>query len=447
MSAVDVIVLILFNGLLVAEIVQFCINSEEYDGVMLVVRPVIVFMIVLLAGDGFWKGLLYSFVWGVMGAALHMLVDEFIAKKRKNAIEDEDIEFVKQAIEAWENTVKDVHPQPKPSTTHTTQSASPQQIIPMKVSSARPKQQTTVETQKTYSVSRPEEFRIENGELKEYMGRAEKLIIPSGVTSIFSVCFSNYKNFYELEIPDSLEEIASSIFSGCKNLEKVKLPRNLKKIGICAFSDCIALREITVPEKLTEIGDFAFAGCESLKKFNFPLGLIRIGKYAFTSTALEQIILPAGVSFVGESAFSGCKRLVNADISSLTYISEKMLDGCGTLRTVRFSPDTTAISAYAFRGCEKLQKIDLPSSVRTIGEKAFACCDALTTVSIPEGITAIECSTFYSCRNLKYIMLPNSVMRIDSEAFMQCSNLEFVSIPTGCVVAPDAFSFCPKLKR
>ena len=50
----------------------------------------------------------------------------------------------------------------------------------------------------------------------------------------------------------------------------------------------------------------------------------------------------------------------------------------------------TSIGEDAFRCCENLTSITIPSSVTSIGDMAFCCCSSLTSITIPTHITNID---------------------------------------------------------
>ena len=48
-----------------------------------------------------------------------------------------------------------------------------------------------------------------------------------------------------------------------------------------------------------------------------------------------------------------------------------------------------AIGSYAFSGCYKVEKIDIPESVMSIGNHAFLDCSSLTDITIPDSVMSI----------------------------------------------------------
>ncbi|MBE7013536.1 MAG: leucine-rich repeat domain-containing protein, partial [Ruminococcaceae bacterium] len=77
----------------------------------------------------------------------------------------------------------------------------------------------------------------------------------------------------------------------------------------------------------------------------------------------------------------------------------------------------TAIDKDAFYGCDSLESIEIPNSVKIIGEGAFRYCYALTSVTISNGVTTIGEEAFEECSSLENIQIPDSVTSIGQWAF------------------------------
>lgn len=61
-----------------------------------------------------------------------------------------------------------------------------------------------------------------------------------------------------------------------------------------------------------------------------------------------------------------------------------------------------------FKGCAKVQTIELPSTIKTIGKQAFYGCALLDDVVIPAGVTAMGDEAFSSCGALRSITFESS---------------------------------------
>lgn len=69
------------------------------------------------------------------------------------------------------------------------------------------------------------------------------------------------------------------------------IPSTVTSIGNMAFSDCTSLLSITIPSSVTSIGDMAFASCHSLSSIAIPNSVTSIGEGAVQAcTNLDTII-------------------------------------------------------------------------------------------------------------------------------------------------------------
>lgn len=87
----------------------------------------------------------------------------------------------------------------------------------------------------------------------------------------------------------------------------------------------------------------------------------------------------------------------------ITEIGSSCFDGNKNLRTVVLPETIEIIENYAFFGCAKLTKINIPYNVTKIGEGAFQCCSQLTYIFIPWLVKEVERYTFWGCVNLREI--------------------------------------------
>lgn len=109
---------------------------------------------------------------------------------------------------------------------------------------------------------------VSGGVLNGYSGSGGEVNIPSTVngekvTAIGAGAFEG-SNITSVSIPSGVTKIGQMSFSDCKNLSSVSLPSTLTSIGDCAFDGCSSLNTITIPDSVTNIGDDAFDGCNNL---------------------------------------------------------------------------------------------------------------------------------------------------------------------------------------
>ena len=157
-----------------------------------------------------------------------------------------------------------------------------------------------------------EEFVIENGVLKKYLGTGGEVIFPDGITEIGDWTFLNCNALTEVTIPEGVTKIGSNAFLDCKNLKTVILPDSLRIIGLKAFCGCTSVSSLSIPGGLKVVGMRAFEapGLVSLELRNnakitkdmfgatFPAGLVPLLPnlaMAMEDPAFKQYVLTPSV--------------------------------------------------------------------------------------------------------------------------------------------------------
>lgn len=200
-------------------------------------------------------------------------------------------------------------------------------------------------------------------------------------------------------------------------LKKIVLPSTLTTIEDNAFTDCTALEEIVLPEGLLSVGFEAFAGCVSLKR-------VWVAQSGITGGENGKFVLPAGVQILGPYAFRQCNALQSIRIpTSVSDLPSGLFTRCEQLTTVELHSAITEIGQHAFAGCSKLSNIQMPESLTTIGAWAFTGCLSLTDANIVFGnkLQMIDDRAFEKCTGIRNVRLPESVISVHRIAFDGCT--------------------------
>jgi len=310
-----------------------------------------------------------------------------------------------------------------------------------------------------------------------YKAPATGYYIPNGLTKVIitdttSIADSAFTDCFSLDtitIPTSVTSIGAYAFAYSNLLANIEIPEGVVSIGVGAFKGCSSLASITIPENVTNIGESTFSGCSALTSINIPVGVTNIGLEAFKGCKLiASVTIPTSVTSIGASAFNGCAGLTEMTIpfigSSRTATGDEVRFGYifGTadysgsyeantyriptsLTTVTIT-DITSISNDAFKGCNKLTSLSIPTDVTSIGSNAFNGCSSLSSITIPTSITVIEEGTFNGCSSLISITVPNNATIIGASAFKGCNKLTSIIIPnTVTSIGADAFNGCSVL--
>lgn len=84
---------------------------------------------------------------------------------------------------------------------------------------------------------------------------------------------------------------------------------------------------------------------------------------------------------------------------------------------------TEIICNDAFSGCESINTITLPNTIKHIGNSSFYYCENLESIVIPVGVQSIGDWAFRGCANLHGITLPNTIKSIGKESFIGVKNI------------------------
>ena len=121
-----------------------------------------------------------------------------------------------------------------------------------------------------------------------------------------------------------------------------------------------------------------------------------------------SVVIPEGVTTIGISAFKGCDKLQSIQLPA-------------TLKT---------IASYAFRNCSSMPNITIPDNTTSIGHGAFVYCDKLENVSFGQGVTQISSLAFADCKSLKEVAFPANLTSLQEwDTFARCPQLAKVVIP------------------
>ena len=89
------------------------------------------------------------------------------------------------------------------------------------------------------------------------------------------------------------------------------------------------------------------------------------------------------------------------------------------------------IGKYAFRTCERMEKIEIPDSVTDIGEEAFRECRSLKEVVGGRKLQKLGGWVFEECKNLEKITLSSTLTEIGTGIFLGCEKLKTAGPETG----------------
>lgn len=214
-------------------------------------------------------------------------------------------------------------------------------------------------------------------------------------------------------VPDYVKVIKTNAFYEIASLTELNLPEGLVTIEENAICRCFGLTEIIFPSTMTELATGGVSACSGIEKLEVREGnsIYISDQNCIIETSTQTLVMgcmnstvPIYVKAVGNYAFYGCSRLTKAEIPE----------------------GATWIGTFAFMGCSGLSSVSLPDSLRDIGDWAFSGCSSLESINIPIYVTRIRTYVFYGCISLAEITIHSGIKYIGYDAFKKCTGLERV---------------------
>ena len=212
----------------------------------------------------------------------------------------------------------------------------------------------------------------------------KSVILPEGLESIGSECFSNQNGLTEIVIPEGVTEIQWQTFFCCEGLKKISLPSSLRSIEYFAFYKCTSLEEIVLPEGLETLGDECFWCCSALKRINIPSTVTEVGAYLLEETAFAQD--PA--NWIGGGLYlDGWLLQADQNREELTVclgtrgLAGGIAHNSTLLKKIHLPEGLKYISSHCFDGSD-ISSLIIPSTVEHIGERSFRYLKYPTALSL-----------------------------------------------------------------
>ena len=165
--------------------------------------------------------------------------------------------------------------------------------------------------------------------------------------------------------------------------------------------------------------------------------------------SVTKIVIKDGVTSLGKYAFYNFIALEKIEIpSSVKSIGYECFSNCKSLKTVTIEEGCESIEYHAFYNCTALEKIEIPSSVKSIGYECFSKCESLKEITLPKSLTSLKPSTFYGCTSLEKIEIPSSVKSIGYDCFSKCESLKEITLSKSLTsLEPSTFYGCTSLEK
>lgn len=220
--------------------------------------------------------------------------------------------------------------------------------------------------------------------------------------------------------------ISDRAFYGADSLVSVTLPKTIAEIGDLAFAKCPVLRSVKLGDKQAELGDDLFYGSPAVEEIVFGKAWVKVDLGVFAScTELKDITIPASVKRIANLKKLASLEYISVEDGNTNFSSEdgllyskdkKQLFACPVSHSdsVYVSEGAEEILKGAFKGCEKLTMVVLPSTTRQFNYDEFEPLPALKALILntpyPPQTATLEGGSVFAVR------LPSSASLYVTEA-------------------------------
>ena len=308
-----------------------------------------------------------------------------------------------------------------------------------------------------------DDFIIENGVLKAYVGNGGNIVIPEGVCDIDEHAFDEYGAAVTgVLLPNTLNELNPVVLAPC-TLEVAKVKPNhptyyspddeygaeglyarngiydmegnlvrgtndgyvrFEASGIMpnAFAGCDFEKIDLILEDNWVISDQAFAGCKNLKMVRISNSEGDICDNAFPDMPDYGVIIGVSGSAAESFAYEKGYRFVTVEPDCLVCYdffadSENIVpvvtENLFNYEQLYLPNGITKIASQTFVPlCDEYypnthvspEQIEIPETVHTLEDEAFKSCDGLTAVTVPSSVVFIEGNPFCDCDKEKLLL-------------------------------------------
>ncbi len=329
------------------------------------------------------------------------------------------------------------------------------------------------------------EFKIKDGILVKYRGEEPNVVIPNGVTSIYSRAFFYIAStISSIVIPDSITSIDCSAFHCTPKLKDVYYNGTIEDWCKIEFrgTDANPMHcaenfymlddngkyylatdlKLVIPDNITAMSFNAFIGFSCLTSVVIPKSVTKIGNYAFYigSSLIKDVYYDGTIEDWCKITFDGYfanpmqftthfyMRNNCGEYAPLTeliipenidVIKSNAFIRCSTLETVVIlNSALTKLKYSCFRECPNLKCVVSLGPV-DIGPDAFYCCESLSNAVFNGDIVDIHIGAFARCPSLLNVMVKGNINKVGPRAFIGCKALTAISADSIKGVSDDAF--------
>ena len=136
----------------------------------------------------------------------------------------------------------------------------------------------------------------------------------------------------------------------------------------------------------------------------------------FTAAVMSIVTAASSLSFCATSAIAA------DDTTEQQFCAPICFCGCDRLEYIVLPESIKALPESCFRACFSLENLILPDELESIGEFCFSDCESMNDISIGENIRSIGNGAFFMCHKLNSIHIPSTCKIIGAQALGYDSN-------------------------
>ena len=322
-----------------------------------------------------------------------------------------------------------------------------------------------------YTKNREKLLRLLNVSLEEYH-------VAEGTRILGEKAFVNCEVLRKVVLPDTVEKLEKAVFNVGLRQGVKRIDREVIGIEKVRFDDISSVAQTTFYRDNPNLISYGvYIICREIKgsSYTVPQGIEKIGRACFCrysgedQDTLEELILPDSVRTIGENAFEGNRKLKNIKLSeNLENIPKGAFNGCDALETLYVPASVKEFSLFSLPENDKAlgSNASMLKEIIVSDNNANYCSTdgilftkdkktllfvprnlAIKKYTVPNGVEHIMDYAFANNRHLEEIEISESVQSIGEYAFAKCKKLNTVSISQAQTIGTGAFTGCQELKR
>jgi hypothetical protein len=248
----------------------------------------------------------------------------------------------------------------------------------------------------------------------------KNITLPASVTAIGNYAFENCTALSGITIPANVTSIGICAFGNCSSLRSVTVPAAVTSIGEGAFSNCNSLFAVSILNAECSIAESGSKNTLGVQGKTTIYGYANSTAHTYATTYDYEFVADPDANTTGGSHTiedelgTPPENPTTSGIIDGTDITWTVEDGVLTVSGTGAIPDYDNLAA-PWRDCWAItKKIVISGGITEIGSYAFSPMPYVTAVTVDEGVTAIGTGAFRYCDRLETIALPSTMETLGS---------------------------------